>query len=124
MARWNVEQRDKGVCASCGFDALLTARVAAHLRDGVYRSGERYRDAMNVFGIVHRAWGVYGSAHHTPHLWEMDHITAVVEGGGGCDLENYRTLCVVCHRKTTKELAARRARQRREAKLVLFSATD
>lgn len=26
-----------------------------------------------------------------------DHIVAVYQGGGLCDLENLRTLCVICH---------------------------
>ena len=35
--------------------------------------------------------------------WEADHITAVVNGGGGCDLSGYQTLCQPCHRKKTRE---------------------
>jgi len=41
-------------------------------------------------------------------LWEADHIIAVVEGGGECDLENIQTLCLRCHRKKTKQLRERR----------------
>ena len=29
------------------------------------------------------------------------------EGGGECGLENYRTLCIPCHKKVTKELLLR-----------------
>lgn len=42
--------------------------------------------------------------------WDMDHIRPVVEGGGGCGLENLRTLCVVCHSKRTAREARVRAR--------------
>jgi 5-methylcytosine-specific restriction endonuclease McrA len=49
-------------------------------------------------------------------LWEADHIMPVVEGGGGCGLDNIRTLCVPCHRRETAALAARRAAARRDAK--------
>jgi len=45
-------------------------------------------------------------------FWEADHITPVSEGGGECGLDNYRTLCVMCHRKATEELN-RRLKQRR-----------
>jgi 5-methylcytosine-specific restriction endonuclease McrA len=40
-----------------------------------------------------------------PHssLWEADHIVPVAEGGGACGLENYRTLCVPCHKEITAE---------------------
>ncbi|KAL9962458.1 hypothetical protein ACROYT_G031562 [Oculina patagonica] len=45
-------------------------------------------------------------------FWEADHITPVSEGGGECGLDNYRTLCVMCHRKATEELN-RRLKQRK-----------
>jgi len=50
------------------------------------------------------------------HTWEADHIVPVVEGGGLCGLENYRTLCLSCHRRETAELAKRRAVARRVEK--------
>lgn len=50
------------------------------------------------------------------HAWEADHIVPVVEGGGLCGLENYRTLCLACHRAETAALAARRALARRAKK--------
>lgn len=53
---------------------------------------------------------------HDGHTWEADHIIPVVEGGGECGLENYRTLCLPCHRKATAALAARRAQQRKNLK--------
>jgi hypothetical protein len=40
-------------------------------------------------------------------LWDADHILPVAEGGGECDLDNIRTLCLLCHRTATKELRAR-----------------
>lgn len=52
--------------------------------------------------------------------WDADHILPVVEGGGGCGLENYRTLCVPCHKVETAALAKRRAQRRREAECPLL----
>lgn len=46
-------------------------------------------------------------------LWEMDHVTPVVEGGADCGLENLRTLCWSCHRAETAALAARRSEKRK-----------
>jgi 5-methylcytosine-specific restriction endonuclease McrA len=46
-------------------------------------------------------------------LWDADHILPVAEGGGECDLENLRTLCLPCHREVTAEL-----RRRLKAKIV------
>lgn len=50
---------------------------------------------------------------HFRSLWEADHIVAVVEGGGECGLEGFRTLCLRCHRLETAKLAKRRAEARR-----------
>jgi hypothetical protein len=40
-------------------------------------------------------------------LWDADHILPVAEGGGQCDLDNIRTLCLLCHREATAQLRAR-----------------
>jgi 5-methylcytosine-specific restriction endonuclease McrA len=40
-------------------------------------------------------------------LWDADHIVPVIEGGGECDLENLRTLCLSCHRLAIEELRER-----------------
>ena len=37
-------------------------------------------------------------------FWQADHIVPVCEGGGECDLSNYRTLCTPCHDKETRKL--------------------
>jgi 5-methylcytosine-specific restriction endonuclease McrA len=47
--------------------------------------------------------------------WDMDHLVPVIEGGGGCGLDNLRTLCIPCHRAETRALAARRAAARRSS---------
>ena len=49
-------------------------------------------------------------------FWEADHINAVSEGGGECGLDNYRTLCVPCHKKVTKDLNIRLGQQRKLAR--------
>lgn len=35
--------------------------------------------------------------------WDADHIIAVVNGGWGCDLSGYQTLCKPCHKKKTQK---------------------
>ena len=40
-------------------------------------------------------------------LWDADHVRPVAEGGGQCDLENLRTLCLCCHREVTADLRRR-----------------
>ena len=45
-------------------------------------------------------------------------MIAVVEGGGECDLENYRTLCVPCHRRVTAELRERLRANRKRVRMA------
>ena len=71
---------------------------------------DRYRNRririMRMLGLDPK------SAGDRETYWDMDHKTPVVEGGGECGLENLRTLCLWCHKRETKRLARRRARQR------------
>ena len=117
-ARWHVQQRDQGVCVNCGFDALKAERIRERFFAYRYADAEMYRLFHDIIRILHTAWGVSTWVARA-HLWEADHVTPIIEGGGECGLENYRTLCVPCHRDETKALAARRALVRREAKKAL-----
>lgn len=128
FARTKVHQRDKGVCAECGFDADQALRVLNRLRYGKTGVGYRAdygdtREREDAITVLVNVWTQpkrphTGRIYNLPHLWEADHIVPVVEGGGACELENYRTLCVPCHREVTRELAARRARARQDAKRI------
>jgi hypothetical protein len=51
-------------------------------------------------------------------FWDMDHIIPVIEGGGLCGLDNYRTLCVPCHKAETKKLAIKRAEERNQKRMI------
>ncbi|KAL7991747.1 hypothetical protein Chor_016003 [Crotalus horridus] len=46
------------------------------------------------------------------HFWQVDHIKPVFSGGGQCTLENFQTLCTVCH----KERTAKQAKERSQVK--------
>ncbi len=110
--------RDGGVCAQCGADAGTATRVLERIRQvdrwdfrlSYAENHARTADARAAAFLILDAWGV---SDETRVLWDADHIVPVVEGGGGCGLENYRTLCVLCHRAETAELASRRAGLRR-----------
>ena len=92
LMRMAVFERDRGVCALCGRDTLEDFRQKA--------------------GIAYRStWRACGA-------WEADHIVPVIEGGGECGIEGYRTLCTDCHHKVTKELRARLAEKRAAEKLA------
>ncbi len=90
--RDQVFRRDQGVCAICQTD---TKAAFAELK--------RSRGAFRL-KLLER-WGL--SRLNRKTLWDADHIVPVVEGGGECDLENIRTLCLTCHRQETLKLRKR-----------------
>jgi len=94
--REKVLQRDQGVCAQCGIDCLAAWR---HLK--------RLRGAARLKAMA--GWGIGPGQGVRKSLWDADHVVPVVEGGGECDLENIRTLCLKCHRAATAELRKRRS---------------
>lgn len=98
--REKVFERDRGICALCGVD---TVQAEQHLK--------RLRGAARL--KAHLDWGIRGPSGKPGRksLWDADHIMPVVEGGGECDLENIRTLCLKCHRAATAELRARRSKR-------------
>lgn len=83
------------------------SRVRQRLNARVEKMRLKRIDAMKSEG-----WDV----HRHMSWWEADHIIPVAEGGGQCGIENYRTLCVRCHRKVTRELRARLAAKRKATK--------
>ncbi len=95
--REQVFARDRGVCALCGVET-----------EAVWRTIRRARGAGRERMLVE--WGIRGTRRKS--LWDADHIVPVSEGGGECDLDNMRTLCLKCHRKVTAALRER-ARQRK-----------
>lgn len=133
-----VEERDHGVCALCGTDTAEHDRMVRGTvrlwRWLAQREAERLFTAKQLIdydGKIANAWGAVSWWTHqqvteqlkdrrwetsVSHLWEADHIIPVIEGGGGCGPEGYRTLCLPCHKKETAALAARLAEKRRAAK--------
>src|SRR6202051_2228987 len=90
--REQVFSRDRGICAICGVDT----RTA-------YFELKRSRGAHRLRLLAH--WHLKRINRKT--LWDADHVLPVVEGGGECDLDNIRTLCLNCHRLQTLDLRMR-----------------
>lgn len=44
--------------------------------------------------------------------WEADHVVPVSEGGGGCDINGYQTMCLECHKAKTAAMRGRQVRER------------
>lgn len=107
VIRRELQKRDDGVCGRCGMDTKLLGRVLWHL-SWDHRDADRFlRRQLEI--------------HSRYTLWDADHIVPVSEGGGGCGLDGYRTLCLWCHRGETSALAKRTARNRRDDKRPLLA---
>jgi 5-methylcytosine-specific restriction protein A len=83
-----VFRRDKGICAACKTDCHKLRQSGHRMK---YEDYKQFAKSLNM-PYKRASW------------WDADHIVPVVEGGGECGLENYRTLCIPCHRKVTKDL--------------------
>jgi 5-methylcytosine-specific restriction enzyme A len=108
-ARELVWQRDRGVCSLCGTDTHR--QRGAFIRLCTWGERGRFfsvRHHPRVAKLAHKKYGI-PKGRLRAEWWDMDHIVPVIEGGGGCGLENLRTLCIPCHKKETASLAARRA---------------
>jgi 5-methylcytosine-specific restriction protein A len=90
--REQILKRDRGHCAHCGIDT-----IKEHIKL------KRARGASRVALLQH--WGM--KTRMRKSLWDADHILPVAEGGGECDIDNIRTLCLRCHRLVTMELRER-----------------
>jgi 5-methylcytosine-specific restriction protein A len=90
--REQVFRRDRGVCALCQRDTILAF-------------SELKRSRGTKRAQLLKSWGLSGIRRKS--LWDADHIMPVAEGGGECDLNNLRTLCLICHRRETSALRVR-----------------
>lgn len=97
--REQVFLRDKGICCACGVDTMAAARKL------------RYSRGANRQALLAK-WGFKTRTRKS--LWDADHIVPVAEGGGECDLDNIRTLCLICHRAATQQLRERIRRAKLE----------
>lgn len=123
-----VLRRDKGVCARCGADANMVERICYRLLEhGRLRDGAEEFISREAAALIRRAWGRRTASvwsYSPTALWEADHIIPVWQGGGCSGPDNFRTLCVPCHREVTAEQAGARAAARRpQQSLPLDEAT-
>ena len=108
--RWHVEQRDKGICAVCGVDAIALRRkyyaLCRWLRKRKHAGFVRLRRAfLDRHGIP--------NGREDSDWWDADHVLPVEDGGGECGLSGYQTLCIPCHQRKTAEQARQKAERRR-----------
>lgn len=110
--RVRVWERDRGVCALCGLDTAALRLSFEKSRAAFKASGDYYKtkaDWLKANGIP--------AGRESTDWWDADHIVPVIEGGGECGLENYRTLCIPCHNAVTRQLHSRAKAKRKEERI-------
>lgn len=117
-ARESVFERDFGVCAACGTNTqALRERLRRYRRRRPRPEVvDEARELARGFEIAIEVVEARPIVVFRRSLWEADHVVPVAEGGGGCGLDNLRTLCIPCHRAATAELAGRRAHRRKKTR--------
>jgi len=121
-ARRALYQLERGVCQECRLDCQLLLRRLQMIRKGspnwrtrrrlaVYQMAPDFADAKHHKWVEHMVTSAVAG-----NVWHADHIVAVFQGGGGCGVENLRTLCVRCHSAVTSRQAAQRAEARQARK--------
>lgn len=98
-ARAAVFARDAGICYHCRLDCGWLDRVLRRLAKSGPDGPAMALDVVDAAGL--------GRRKRLVSTWQADHRHAVVEGGGDCGLGNYRTLCLGCHARATRELHQR-----------------
>lgn len=113
-ARKQVFKRDRGVCALCGLDTVTEEQWLALAVNAAWHTGpDAWAAAKEEFA---RVLGTpYGRRYHGSY-WDADHIVPVSQDGGGCGLDNYRTLCLLCHKAVTAKLRKQQALERKQSK--------
>ena len=114
-------ERDRGICVECGVNGAQMNEALARLKDDLLHPLLMTIHPMIVTTLRAEGWtnvklrgrGSYADAVEFSSCWEADHIQSVAEGGGQCGLENYRTLCYICHKRASKAQAKERASLRR-----------
>lgn len=94
-------------CCACGCGNLLPksrkkwfsdqCRQNAYLNFAVIKGDNTVIRTL----LYDRDYGKCANCKKIENKWEADHIISVVEGGGGCLLDNYQTLCIRCHKLKT-----------------------
>ena len=124
FVRAQLFERDGGVCAECGVNGAQMNDALARLKDDLLHPMLMSIHPMIVTTLRAEGWknvrlrgrGSYADAVEFTSCWEADHVQSVAEGGGQCGLENYRTLCFVCHKQASARQAKERAAMRRSKK--------
>ena len=113
-------ERDHGVCSVCKVDTValyqaFRAACRAALGNPNAWSYNHRRPHPALVPVIERLRSLDIDPHRLT-FWDADHIVPVVDDGGECGLDGYRTICIPCHKKISGELASKRAAKKRAAR--------
>ncbi|GIL84688.1 hypothetical protein Vretifemale_13290 [Volvox reticuliferus] len=111
---------EHGVCQMCGLDCTNLVRqlqtIRTTSRDYLAKRRavvEHLAPRLTCHGYTALLERLLRTATEG-FAWPADHITPVYAGGGLCDVDNMRTLCVACHADVTKAQCKQRAAERQQ----------
>ncbi|XP_071824908.1 DNA annealing helicase and endonuclease ZRANB3-like isoform X2 [Apostichopus japonicus] len=102
-------EAEHGVCQICNLDAHT---IYKNIRD---LPKSKRKDILSETAYSDLSAKLLNEMIKSPvegQFWHADHIIPVYKGGGLCSLENFRTLCVLCHAKVTAEQSHERKETR------------
>jgi hypothetical protein len=124
VLRWQVEQRDHGICAECGEDWSERYKIRPEfpktVDDGqVHHFIENF--PSSIWGDFRVMWNpvIYVSRWHVEHkvpLWKVAHLPAAQRIKYFL-LDAVKTVCDECHAHKTRKESAERAKIKRRGKL-------
>ncbi|XP_047314227.1 DNA annealing helicase and endonuclease ZRANB3-like isoform X1 [Impatiens glandulifera] len=115
-------QIEKGVCTFC---QLNCHKLVKDIRPLSLENRLKY--IMKVAPKLSEHKKLLDKLVHHPtegNAWHADHTIAVYLGGGECNLENMRTLCVACHAEVTSAQCADRRTRKALAKKQIKAVMD
>ncbi|XP_048590078.1 DNA annealing helicase and endonuclease ZRANB3-like isoform X2 [Nematostella vectensis] len=113
--RRNLFEAEHGVCQLCRLDAhalFQSVKAIPKKERRAFLETSQYKDLPPVNlnrMILEPKEGMF---------WEADHIQAVAEGGGECGMDNFRTLCIPCHRRVTADLLSKLKKKRKRLQVL------
>ncbi|KAL3874854.1 hypothetical protein ACJMK2_037814 [Sinanodonta woodiana] len=105
--RDKVLEAEHGICQLCGFDAQTFYKLVRDTTNLQKRAKLISQSKFSTLTGKQKEQMVRKPVEG--QFWHVDHILPVWEGGGECDIDNLRTLCVICHKKVTANQARKRA---------------
>lgn len=102
--------QESGFCA-CGCGKQLTGKKKKWAtEDCAYTAYIKFAIIKGDTKIIRqelfkRDKGVCCYCGNITSTWHADHIKEVCRGGGACNLNNFQTLCLRCHKQKTTQFA-------------------